>query len=73
MKHKIKFNVMESMNGVYEARAIDYDIFTEAPTLDELKIAVREAVDKHFKTGKYGEKPSLIHLHIERDEILFAY
>ncbi|MDW8159186.1 MAG: 2-oxoisovalerate dehydrogenase [Bacteroidia bacterium] len=60
------------MNGVYEARAVDYDIFTEAPTLEELKVAIREAVDKHFKTGKYGEKPALIHLHIVKEEILFS-
>ena len=55
---EIIFSVQESPEGGYEARALGYSIFTQADTMDELKLNVREAVRCHFG----DEKPlPLIH------------
>jgi len=45
---EIIFSVQESPEGGYEARALGYSIFTQADTMDELKLNVREAVRCHF-------------------------
>ncbi len=57
---EIIFEVVESVDGGYEARALSASIFTEAETLDELQIAVRDAVGCHYDEG---EGPSVIRLH----------
>src|ERR1035438_10905812 len=56
---EIIFSVRESPEGGYEARAQGYTIFTQADTLDELKLNVREAVRCGF--GDRTELP-VIHL-----------
>jgi len=43
------------------------DIFTEADTLPELRAMVRDAVRCHFGEG---QAPSLIRLHITREEFI---
>jgi hypothetical protein len=48
---EIIFSVKESPEGGYEARALGCDIFTQADTLDELKVNVREVVRCHFGEG----------------------
>jgi len=48
MENEVIFLVEESLEGGYEARAIGYSIFTEADTIDELKIMVQDAVHCHF-------------------------
>jgi len=45
---EIIFEVVESVEGGYEARALSASIFTEADTLPELEEAVRDAVHCHF-------------------------
>jgi hypothetical protein len=45
---EIIFSVQESPEGGYEARALGYSIFTQADTMDELKLNVRDAVRCHF-------------------------
>jgi hypothetical protein len=45
---EIIFSIQESPEGGYEARALDYSIFTQADSMDELKRNVREAVHCHF-------------------------
>jgi hypothetical protein len=45
---EIIFTVQESPQGGYEARALGYSIFTQADTMDELKVNVCEAVRCHF-------------------------
>jgi hypothetical protein len=57
---EIIFSVQESPEGGYEARALDYSIFTQADTMDELKRNVREAVHCHFDDG---EAPRVVRLH----------
>ena len=49
---EIAFSVQESREGGYEARAVGHAIFTQADSMEELKLNVREAVRCHFGDGK---------------------
>lgn len=64
---EIIFAVQESPEGGYEAHALGYPIFTQADSLDELKTMVRDAVSCHFADA---EKPSVIRLHMVKDEVI---
>ena len=66
---EIIFSVQESPEGGYEARALGYSIFTQADTMDELKLNVREAVRCHLDEGK---APPVIRLHMVKDEVISA-
>ena len=66
---EIVFTVSESPEGGFEARALGHSIFTEADTLEELRSAVQDAVRCHFDEA---ERPSLIRLHVVRDEVIPA-
>ena len=48
MKFVLVFLVTEAEEGGYTARAVDHDLFTDAESLDELKVNISEAVDCHF-------------------------
>lgn len=61
--------VEQAPEGGYLARAVGVDIFTEADDLEQLRAQVRDAVRCHFEPG---ERPSLIRLHISREEVLPA-
>jgi predicted RNase H-like HicB family nuclease len=52
MNAEILFLVEDAVEGGYTARAVGADIFTEADTLDELRVNIREAVDCHFEDGE---------------------
>lgn len=66
---EIHFIVEEAPEGGFVARAVGADIFTEADDLPALHEQVRDAVRCHFDES---EKPSLIRLHITREEALAA-
>jgi len=66
---EIIFSVQESPEGGYEARALEYDIFTQGETIDELRAMVRDAVRCHFN-GNFA--PAVIRLHIVKDEVIPA-
>ena len=66
---EIVFSVSESPEGGYEAKALGHSIHTQAETLDELRAAVQDAVRCHFDEA---ERPSLIRLHMVRDEVIPA-
>ncbi len=66
MSNELIFLVEESMEGGYEAKALDHPIFTEGDSIDELKNNIKDAVDCHFEIDK---KPKMIRLHIVKDEI----
>ena len=66
---KIVFNVEESPEGGYAARALGFSIYTQADTLDELKTMVRDAVRCHFDPPS---APRIIRLHLVRDEVIPA-
>ena len=70
IKSEIIFEVVESSEGGYEARAIGHSIFTEADTEEELKEMLRDAVRCHFEAK--DDAPSLIRLHWVRDELISA-
>ncbi|MFZ6033677.1 MAG: 2-oxoisovalerate dehydrogenase [Melioribacter sp.] len=69
MKNEIIFVVEDSLDGGYEAKALDYSIFTEAETMEELKRNIVEAVNCHFDEE---EKPLIIRLHYIKEELLSA-
>ncbi len=64
---EIVFVVDEATEGGFTAQAVGESISTEGDTLEELRANVRAAVDCHFEEG---QAPSVIRLHIVRDEIL---
>jgi len=69
MVNEIFFMVEEAPEGGYTARGLGHSIFTEADTLDELKEAIQDAVRCHFEEEK---RPTLIRLHVVREEVLVA-
>ena len=66
---EIIFLVEESAEGGYEAKALGYSIYTEAETLEELKIMVKDAVSCHFDGS---EIPMIIRLHMVKEEVIPA-
>jgi hypothetical protein len=64
---EIHFIVEEAPEGGFTARGVGADIFTEADDLPSLHEQVRDAVRCHFEEG---DTPSLIRLHITREEAL---
>ncbi len=66
---EIRLIVEEAPEGGLIARAVDADIYPEAYNIEELHVQVRDAVRCHFDEG---QMPSLIRLHITREEVLAA-
>ncbi|OZB56242.1 MAG: 2-oxoisovalerate dehydrogenase [Thiomonas sp. 13-66-29] len=64
---EIHFIVEQAPEGGYVARAVGVDILTEADGLESLHAQVRDAVHCHFDDDK---RPSIIRLHITREEML---
>ena len=69
MEKEIIFLVEEAAEGGFQAKALGHSIFTEADTFEELKTMVQDAVNCHFEPL---EKPSLIRLHLVKDEVIAA-
>jgi hypothetical protein len=69
MLNEIFFMVEEAPEGGYTARALGHSLFTEADTWDGLKEAIQDAVRCHFEEEK---RPTLVRLHIVREEVLVA-
>jgi hypothetical protein len=66
---EIIFAVEESPEGGYTARALGCAIYTQADTIEELKVMVRDAVRCHYDDGA---GPKLIRLHLVKDEVIPA-
>jgi hypothetical protein len=64
---EVIFLVEDAPEGGYVARALGYSIFAEAYSWENLKSAIRDAVQCHFDEG---ERPDLIRLHAVREEVL---
>ena len=64
---EIIFEVTESGEGGYEARALDHSIFRQGDAWDDLKAMVRDAVLCHFEDGS---APEVIKLHLGREEAI---
>lgn len=69
MSTEILFVIEEAPERGYNARAVGHAIFTEADSLSELPVQVRDAVRCHFDVG---QTPKLIRLHFVRDEVIAA-
>jgi hypothetical protein len=67
--NEIIFLVEDALEGGFTARALDYSIYTDADTVAELRVNVRDAVACHFEAA---EKPSIIRLHFVHDEVISA-
>ena len=65
---EIIFLVEESPEGGYTAKGLGISIFTEADTMDELRAAVKDAVQCHFD----DTQKRIIRLHIVKDEVIAA-
>ena len=61
--------IEESAEGGYEARALGHSIFTEADTMDELKLMIKDAVQCHFDDA---QMPKMIRLHFVKEEVIPA-
>ncbi|MBK6539752.1 MAG: 2-oxoisovalerate dehydrogenase [Flavobacteriales bacterium] len=66
---EIIFIVDESPEGGYEARALDYSIFTDGDDLEQLKANVKDAVATHFDAD---EMPKVIRLHMVKEIVIAA-
>lgn len=66
MQSELIFQIEESIEGGYEARALGESIFTEGSDLEEVRANIREAIECHFESEN---KPSIIRLHFGRDEV----
>lgn len=69
MSSEILFQVLESPEGGFEAKALSHSIYTEADTLDELREMIRDAVACHFDEAM---RPKIIRLHFVKEEIIAA-
>ena len=65
---EISFEILESPEGGYEARALGFPIFTQADSEEELKVMVQEAVHCHFESE--ADRPHVIRLHWVTDELI---
>ena len=64
---EIIFEVTESMEGGYDARALGYSIFTQGDDWPELKAMARDAVLCHFDET---DVPRVIRLHLVREDAI---
>ncbi len=64
---EITFQVRESPEGGYEARAVDHSILTEADDWEGLKDMMRDAVLCHFDEG---EAPRSIRVHLVQEDVI---
>ena len=67
MPKEILFLVEESVDGGYEAQAPGYSIYTQGDTLDEIGRLAVDAVRCHFDQD---DLPSIVRLHVVREEVL---
>ncbi len=65
---EIIFIVEESDEGGFIAKGLGVSIYTEAETMDALKVAVKEAIYCHFEDNR----PKLVRLHMVKEEVFAA-
>ena len=63
--HEIIFLIEEAPEGGYLARALGESIFTEADSINELHVKIRDAVTCNFEEDN---QPKLIRLHHVKEE-----
>jgi hypothetical protein len=60
--------VEESDEGGFTAKGLGVSIYTEAETIEALKVAVKDAIHCHFEDNR----PKLIRLHMVKEEVFAA-
>jgi len=65
MEKEIVFVIEESQDWI--SRALGHSIFTEADSIEDLKINIKEAINCHFEEDSI---PKIIRLHYVKDEFL---
>ena len=65
--NEIVFEVVESPDGGFEARAVGHSIFTMGDSWDELKLMAKDAVLCHFDDD---EMPSEIKIQLVKQEVI---
>jgi len=65
--NEIIFVGEEAPEGGLSARSLGESIFTQAESVEELHLRVRDAVRCHFEEG---QAPRMIRLHFVRDELI---
>ena len=67
---EVIFEVTEAPEGVYDARALGYGIFTQGKDWNDLKAMARDAVLCHFDED---DVPKVVRLHLVREEAISRY
>lgn len=65
--NEVFFLVDEELEGGFSARALGASIFTQAETVEELYVQIRDAVGCHFDAE---DMPKAIRLHFVREELI---
>ena len=65
--NEIIFLVEEADESGYIAKALGESIITQAESLEELKVFIKDAVKCHFDADKL---PKMIRLHYVREEVI---
>ena len=63
---EILFYIEDEIDGGYTASAVNYSIFTQGDTIEELRVNISDAVKCHFDGNKL---PKIIRLHFVRQEV----
>jgi hypothetical protein len=66
---EVIFEITEAEDGGYCARGLGVSICTEADSLDALRAHIQDAVRCHYEDD---DAPTIIRLHIVRDEVLMV-
>ncbi len=64
--NEIIFLIEEDIDGGYTAKALNYGIFTEGDTFQELKANIDDAVRCYFEEN---DLPKIVRMHFVRDEV----
>lgn len=67
MSTEIIFLVEEASEGGYQAKALDFPIFTEAESYEEIKESIKDAVKCHFEETTI---PKMIRIHFVKEEVI---
>ena len=66
MGSEIIFEVTESFDGGFEAKALGHSIYTQCDEYNDLESTLREAVECHFEEEN---KPKIIRIHFIKDSV----
>jgi len=64
---EIIFLIEEAVDGGLVARSLGQSIFTEAESMEELKVNIKDAVLCHFEEDSL---PKVIRLHYVKEEVM---